>query len=59
MMLGEAVGTLDIEKGTYTMEEVKAPAGYAVSDVCWILKFGSKGSVPEDTCARIGYMAEE
>lgn len=47
---GEAVGTLDIEAGTYTMEEVKAPAGYAVSGVCWILKFGSKGSVPEVTC---------
>lgn len=47
---GAAVGTLDIEKGTYTMEEVKAPAGYAVSDVCWILKFGSKGSVPKVTC---------
>lgn len=34
-----------IEKGTYTLEEVKAPEGYVKSDEKWTLVIGNKGKI--------------
>ena len=45
----EMIKLLEIEAGTYTLKEIKAPQGYYGSSEEWILTFAESGSVPDVT----------
>ena len=36
----------DIEKGIYTLSEIKAPSGYTLSDEIWTVEITAKGAKP-------------
>ena len=40
-----------ILSGEYTLSEIQAPVGFAISEETWILTFSTNGGCPEITCA--------
>ena len=52
---GRVVTNEQIPAGTYTLTEIKAPAGYVLSEESWTLYFTYQGAVPEITKGQESY----